>query len=81
MNTKHEHKTCQHELKHCSKCDIVYCEGCSKEWTLFANSCWTYTPYNGTTEITAGNSSTHSVDCQTNYCNHEEQKRTTYTWN
>lgn len=34
----HEH--CEHDLKHCGKCDVAYCATCSKEWG--ANS--TYTP-------------------------------------
>jgi hypothetical protein len=32
----HEHaepQTCKHELKHCKKCDVVYCEKCKKEWS------------------------------------------------
>lgn len=28
----HEHKECQHELKYCTKCDVVYCDKCNKEW-------------------------------------------------
>lgn len=33
MNKKHNHCHCQHkELKHCAKCDIVYCSSCNKEW-------------------------------------------------
>jgi hypothetical protein len=28
----HEHAECEHELKYCKQCDIVYCEKCSKEW-------------------------------------------------
>lgn len=29
----HEHEECEHKnLKHCSKCDVVYCEDCKKEW-------------------------------------------------
>ncbi len=28
----HEHKECEHEHKYCSKCDVVYCEKCGKEW-------------------------------------------------
>ena len=26
----HEH--CEHDLKHCGKCDVAYCATCSKEW-------------------------------------------------
>ena len=29
----HNHDCCTHsELKHCEKCDVVYCSKCSKEW-------------------------------------------------
>jgi hypothetical protein len=31
----HDHpvpETCEHELKHCKKCDVVYCEKCKGEW-------------------------------------------------
>lgn len=31
----HEHtkpKECKHELKHCTHCDVVYCEKCKREW-------------------------------------------------
>jgi hypothetical protein len=27
---KHQH--CEHKLKHCSHCDVVYCEKCDDEW-------------------------------------------------
>lgn len=30
--SNHEHKSCEHKLVYCSKCDIVYCEHCKKEW-------------------------------------------------
>lgn len=30
----HEHKECDHKtLKHCAKCDVVYCSSCKKEWS------------------------------------------------
>jgi hypothetical protein len=31
---KHDHKEekCEHELKHCTVCDVVYCVKCGKEW-------------------------------------------------
>ena len=30
----HEHSYigCEHELKHCKHCDVVYCEKCQREW-------------------------------------------------
>jgi len=36
----HEHlppTICAHELKHCSHCDVVYCEKCKREWKQMAN--------------------------------------------
>jgi len=29
---KHEHKECSHKLRHCEKCDVIYCASCGKEW-------------------------------------------------
>ena len=35
----HEHKTCEHKnIKYCSKCDVVYCEDCKKEWGNYDNT-------------------------------------------
>ena len=32
---KHEHTECEHkEVKHCKKCDVVYCFSCTKEWSV-----------------------------------------------
>lgn len=28
----HNHSHCQHDLKYCHHCDIVYCTRCGKEW-------------------------------------------------
>lgn len=28
----HEHSGCEHELKHCSCCNVVYCTKCKQEW-------------------------------------------------
>lgn len=28
----HEHSGCEHELKYCSCCDVVYCVKCNREW-------------------------------------------------
>ena len=40
----HEHSYigCEHELKHCSHCDVVYCEKCRREWkqTAAINTDW-----------------------------------------
>ena len=30
----HEHDRCEHELKYCKICDVVYCEKCYKEWIM-----------------------------------------------
>lgn len=29
---KHDHKICEHELKFCKECEIVYCEKCEDQW-------------------------------------------------
>jgi hypothetical protein len=31
MNHSH-HDHCDHVLKHCAKCDVVYCTKCNEEW-------------------------------------------------
>lgn len=34
---KHDHTkppACEHSLKHCADCDIVFCEKCPKEWAV-----------------------------------------------
>lgn len=36
----HKHDHCEHNLKHCSKCDIVYCSKCEREWGQ--HHTWTY---------------------------------------
>ena len=28
----HDHCECEHELKYCKKCDVVYCQKCGREW-------------------------------------------------
>lgn len=30
---KHNELICQHELKYCKPCDIVFCEKCKSEWS------------------------------------------------
>ena len=39
--SKHNHCHCEHNLKYCAKCDVVYCEKCSKEWSSSLTT-WTY---------------------------------------
>lgn len=29
---EHSYLGCEHELKHCKHCDVVYCEKCKREW-------------------------------------------------
>lgn len=45
MTQKHDkhHDHCEHEMKHCGKCDLVYCVKCSKEWG--AECSLTHFPY------------------------------------
>lgn len=38
----HNHCHCNHELKHCEICDVVYCTKCSKEWKQDWAYTWTY---------------------------------------
>lgn len=43
----HKHDHCEHDLKYCSKCDVVYCLKCDKEWGghqhYWYHPWWTYT--------------------------------------
>ena len=42
----HNHSSCEHQLKYCSHCDLVYCEKCGKEWKLITTGSTTITvPY------------------------------------
>lgn len=42
----HQHDHCQHELKLCNQCGIVYCVKCGKEWgTTWAQDDYTYIPF------------------------------------
>jgi len=46
----HDH-CCNHNLKHCPVCDVVYCDKCKKEWGQNKATPWwiyipqTYYPY------------------------------------
>lgn len=31
---KHEHNDCEHDLKYCKVCRVVYCLKCDLEWVL-----------------------------------------------
>jgi len=45
----HEHIGCEHDLKHCTVCDVVYCIKCKEEWK---KQVWTfsYPPYQTITD-------------------------------
>jgi hypothetical protein len=36
----HEHKKCEHELKYCEECDLVFCKKCKKEWVQNTDFDW-----------------------------------------
>lgn len=47
----HKHNHCNHELKYCDHCDVVYCTKCSREWGnkvtyTFSTSPWIWYYYN-----------------------------------
>jgi hypothetical protein len=48
----HNHCHCEHDLKYCEKCDVVYCTKCGKEWTWC--STWTHMDYPPFGTITFG---------------------------
>lgn len=41
----HNHDSCKHELKYCSKCDVVHCSKCTKEWGGSPEPYYPVTPY------------------------------------
>ena len=41
----HEHNECEHSLKYCSKCDVVYCTKCKREWGGHSHSYYGYYPW------------------------------------
>lgn len=32
MNHNHDHTICDHKIKLCSQCDVVFCETCPSQW-------------------------------------------------
>lgn len=44
---KHKHDHCEHDLKYCEHCDVVYCTKCDREWGGHQHWTWYYsgTPY------------------------------------
>ena len=52
MSHKHDH--CEHELKYCGKCDVVWCAKCDREWGGHVHN-WIYSyPYYTTTPYYTG---------------------------
>ena len=39
----HEHPECDHDLEYCSKCDVVYCTKCKREWGGHNHNWYPYT--------------------------------------
>jgi len=38
----HIHDSCDHSLKYCAHCDVVYCTKCHREWGHQSWSYWKY---------------------------------------
>jgi hypothetical protein len=64
----HEHNVCEHEIKYCKVCDVVYCEKCKKQWYSYNI---TYNQYSTTwigdgtyPGITTINSHVHGKDLE-----------------
>ena len=67
----HKHCHCDHDLKYCSHCDVVYCTKCGKEWGQ-KHYCypWTYPYYPWTYTATAGGVATgDTVTISGHQCN------------
>jgi hypothetical protein len=43
---------CKHEVKHCKKCDRIYCKKCNKEWESNTYPYSYYNDYEYVTEVT-----------------------------
>jgi hypothetical protein len=63
-NHFHNHNHCNHNLRYCEHCDIVYCASCNREWGVpryhFTTPYiwyWSGTPYT----ITWGSNSTYTI--------------------
>ncbi len=78
----HEHNECEHNLKYCSKCDVVYCTKCKREWGGHSHYWWPYWTWSsGTTTIPCSEATCitdgSDISCDTTndastvaYCNH-----------
>ena len=66
----HEHNNCEHELKYCRVCDVVYCEKCRREWKkdgytyFYPQTTWAY-PQTTTGSYTISN----QTKCASSGCN------------
>jgi hypothetical protein len=53
----HDHHECDHNLKYCKQCRVVYCTKCSKEWRDYSQSLfnpWVYPSCGQTTYHSIG---------------------------
>ena len=61
----HEHDVCEHELKYCKICDVVYCENCKKEWKYYI--AWYNQPYKVTYTDEHGTPGTYTTRTSTGH--------------
>jgi len=63
----HDHNDCDHDLKYCGKCDVVWCRKCKKEWNTHSP----YYPYWYNTYPCGGTGIITYTGNTTVACNHE----------
>lgn len=59
----HEHVNCQHTFKYCSKCDVVFCKSCEREWEKKPTYTYTSTGYNLPNTLLAPYSTSTGIYC------------------
>jgi len=76
--SRHDHVECEHDLKHCTKCDECWCSKCDKIWpekvTTYKNTLNDYfrpSPYKVTTPIEKVWYQTPPADPNVMYCSHK----------
>ena len=67
----HKHDHCEHELKYCGHCDVVYCKKCGREWGVKTwYYPWTYTTPTITVPTWTTTSGSTVTDTEVYKCNH-----------
>ncbi len=60
---KHLHNECEHNLKFCKKCNVVYCAKCKKEWNDHVPNYFQYYPIWSYQTATTGHEIKYETTC------------------